>query len=148
MAVYARDWRFRHPSPWDFMFAMNRELGRDLGWFWYYWLFTTESVDGAITKVETRGRKTFVTVRESGEMPSPIVLKVEFAPGRVPIRRMRNSVIAGDSATVTWPVEIWLDGARSRTVTLDFGGRAIARITLDPSVRFPDGDRSDNGWPR
>lgn len=148
MAVYARDWRFRHPSPWDFMFAMNRELGQDLGWFWYYWLFTTESVDGAITKVEVRGRKTLVTVREAGEMPSPIVLRVEFAPGRAPIRRMRNSVIAGDAATVTWPVEAWFDGARSRTVTLDFGGRAIARITLDPAVRFPDGDRSDNSWPR
>jgi hypothetical protein len=148
MAVYARDWRFRHPSPWDFMFAMNRELGQDLGWFWYYWLFTTESVDGAITRVESRGRKTLVTVRQAGEMPSPIVLRVEFAPGRAPIRPMRNSVVAGDTATVTWPVEVWFDGARSRTVTFDFGGRAIARITLDPAVRFPDGDRSDNSWPR
>jgi aminopeptidase N len=43
MSNYARTWRFKHPSPWDFMFAMNRELGQDLGWFWYYWLFTTES---------------------------------------------------------------------------------------------------------
>ena len=56
MASYARDWRFRHPSPWDFMFAMNRELGRNLDWFWYYWLFTTESVDGGHR--EGRGPRT------------------------------------------------------------------------------------------
>jgi hypothetical protein len=148
MAAYARDWRFRHPSPWDFMFAMNRELDRNLDWFWYYWLFTTESVDGGISRVEARGRRWLVTVRQAGEMPSPIVLKVEFVPGRVPIRPMRNSVVSGDSAIVTWPVEVWFDGARSRTVTLDFGSRPIARITLDPAVRFPDRDRSDNSWPR
>ena len=41
---------FKHPSPWDYMFFMNRALGQDLGWFWYYWLFTTESVDGSIAR--------------------------------------------------------------------------------------------------
>ncbi|MGI9090124.1 MAG: M1 family metallopeptidase, partial [Gemmatimonadaceae bacterium] len=30
-ANYAREWRFKHPSPWDFYMAMNRALGRDLG---------------------------------------------------------------------------------------------------------------------
>ena len=35
------------------MFFMNRALGRDLGWFWYDWLFTTESVDGRISAVES-----------------------------------------------------------------------------------------------
>ncbi|MFI5235224.1 MAG: M1 family metallopeptidase, partial [Gemmatimonadales bacterium] len=50
MSAYAKTWRFKHPSPWDFMFAMDHELHRDLGWFWYYWLFTTESVDGSIAK--------------------------------------------------------------------------------------------------
>ena len=33
---------FKHPSPWDYMFFMNNALNKDLGWFWYYWLFTTE----------------------------------------------------------------------------------------------------------
>ena len=39
---------FKHPSPWDYMFFMNNALKQDLGWFWYYWLFTTERVDGSI----------------------------------------------------------------------------------------------------
>jgi hypothetical protein len=46
MREYAAAWRYKHPSPWDYMFFMNNALKRDLGWFWYYWLFTTESVDG------------------------------------------------------------------------------------------------------
>ncbi|MFI5209329.1 MAG: M1 family metallopeptidase, partial [Gemmatimonadales bacterium] len=34
MSAYAMTWRFRHPSPWDYMFAMSHGLNRDLGWFW------------------------------------------------------------------------------------------------------------------
>jgi hypothetical protein len=148
MSVYARDWKFRHPSPWDYMFAMNRELHRDLGWFWYYWLFTTESVDGSIGSVKTSGGRTAVTVRQNGQMPSPVVLRVEFAPGGPALKPMRNAVVKGDSATVTWPVDVWMRGARTWTGTLDFGPRRITRITLDPDGRFPDRNPADNVWPR
>ena len=48
MSDYAKAWRFKHPSPWDYAFFMNNALHQDLGWFWYYWLFTTESVDESI----------------------------------------------------------------------------------------------------
>ena len=44
-------------------------LGKDLEWFWYDWLWTTESVDGAIAGVTTTGSKTIVTVRQDGQMP-------------------------------------------------------------------------------
>jgi hypothetical protein len=148
MSVYARDWRLRHPSPWDFMFAMNRELKRDLGWFWYYWLFTTESVDGSIVGVETRGSHTRVTVRQEGEMPSPVVLRVEFAADGPPLKPMENAVIAGNTATITWPVEVWFGGSRSFVADLAFGKRRIERITLDPAARFPDRNPADNRWPR
>jgi Peptidase family M1 domain len=146
---YAQDWRFRHPSPWDFMFAMNRELKQDLGWFWYYWLFTTETSDGAIAGVEQKGNRTLVTVREGGEMPAPVVLRIEFAgDGPVPATRMGNAVIEGRTATVTWPAEVWFDGHRIFVAELSFGKARIERITLDPRLRFPDRDYADNIWPR
>ena len=148
MSAYAMTWRFRHPTPWDYMFAMSRGLNRDLGWFWYYWLFTTESVDGSIDTVATRGKRTVVTVREAGEMPSPVVLRVEFAAEGPALKPMKNAVIEGNSATVTWPVDVWFDGRRSFEAELEFGGRRIERITLDPQARFPDRDPADNTWPR
>jgi hypothetical protein len=49
---------------------------------------------------------------------------------------------------VTWPVDVWFDGRRTFTATLDFGGRPIEQITLDPGRRFPDRDATDNVWPR
>ena len=148
MSVYAHTWDRRHPSPWDFMFLMNRELGQNLDWFWYYWLFTTEGVDGSIEKVEAKGRKTLVTVSQRGEMPSPVVLRVDFAAEGPDIKPMKNAVVEGNSATVTWPVDVWFDGRRRFVAELDFGKRKIERVTLDPQARFPDRDTSDNSWPR
>ncbi|HEY0995424.1 MAG TPA: M1 family metallopeptidase [Gemmatimonadaceae bacterium] len=145
---YSRDWMFRLPSPWDFMFSMNRLLGRDLGWFWYYWLFTTERVDGSITGVEREGDRTVVTVRQDGQMPSPVVLRVQFAPGGGPIRTLPNMRMENETtAIITWPVDVWFGGSRTYRAAID-AGRAVEKVTLDPFGRFPDKDPGDNRWPR
>jgi hypothetical protein len=52
------------------------------------------------------------------------------------------------TAIVTWPVDVWFGGSRTFQAALDFGGRAITRITLDPGCRFPDRDPADNVWPK
>jgi hypothetical protein len=77
-----------------------------------------------------------------------VVLRVEFAATGPPIHPMRNAVIEGNVATVTWPVSGWFGGARSLVLPLTFGGRKIERIVLDPARRFPDREFSDNVWPR
>jgi len=149
MSDYAKTWRFKHPSPWDYAFFMSRALSRDLGWFWYYWLFTTESVDGSIAQVTTAGSRTTVTVRQDGQMPSPVVLKVQFAPRGPAVKPMPNSAVVDSvTAIVTYPVDVWFGGSRTFTADLAFGGRAIEKITLDPGCRFPDRDPTDNVWPR
>ena len=148
-SAYAHAWRFKHPTPWDYAFFMNNALHQDLGWFWNYWLFTTESVDGPIQDVKTSGRGTAVTLRQDGQMPSPVILKIDFAPSGAPIRPMPNSrMTTANSAIVTYPVDVWFSGNRTFTANLDFGGRPISRITLDPNGRFPDKNASDNVWPR
>jgi hypothetical protein len=62
---------------------------------------------------------------------------------------MQNSVRV-DSVTfdVTFPVDVWFDGRRTYAANLDFGGRGVERITLDPRRRFPDRNTPDNVWPR
>jgi hypothetical protein len=149
MSEYAKAWRFKHPSPWDYAFFMNNALHQDLSWFWNYWLFTTESVDESIQNVTTSGGRTMVTVRQNGQMPAPVILKVEFAPTGPAVRSMPNSrMLDANTALVTYPVDVWFPGNRNFTANLEFGSRAVTRITLDPNGRFPDKDTSDNVWPR
>ncbi|MDQ2889028.1 MAG: M1 family metallopeptidase [Gemmatimonadota bacterium] len=149
MSGYAKAWRFKHPTPWDYALFMDNALHKDLGWFWYYWLFTSESVEGSISSVNTVGNRTTVTVHQAGGMPSPVVLEVKFAPTGPAIRSMTNARMTdANTAVVTWPVDVWFNGNRSFDAVLDFGGRQIQSITLDPGRRFPDRDPSDNVWPR
>ncbi|HEY3286351.1 MAG TPA: M1 family metallopeptidase [Gemmatimonadaceae bacterium] len=146
---FAKAWLFKHPAPWDYAFLMSRALKKELGWFWYYWLFTTESVDGSITGVRSAHGTTTVTVRQDGQMPSPVVLRVKFAAEGPDIRPMKNAVMTdGTTAVVTWPVDVWFNGNRTFNAVLDFGPRPIEKITLDPYCRFPDRDPSDNTWPK
>ncbi len=146
---FANAWMFKHPSPWDWMFFMNRALGRDLGWFWNGWLFNTHSVDGSIARVVMNGNRTSVTVRQDGDMPSPVVLEVKLAASGPAVRAMPNAVMTDDvTALLTYPVDIWFGGSRTFVAELDFGGRAIERITFDPGCRFPDRNPADNVWAR
>jgi hypothetical protein len=160
MSEYAKAWKFKHPSPWDYANFMSNALHQDLGWFWYYWLFTTERVDESIQNVTTRDRSTLVTVRQDGEMPAPVILKVELAPrGNAvkPPNRVRavspgvsesTSWLDANTAVVTYPVDVWFAGSRTFVAKLDFAGRGITKVTLDPNNRFPDRNASDNVWPR
>jgi aminopeptidase N len=95
---FTKAWAFKHPSPWDYANFMSKSLKQDLGWFWYYWLWTTESVDGSIENVTTAAGKTTVTVRQDGQMPSPVVLKVTFKDKT--------------DQTFTFPVDVWFTGNR------------------------------------
>jgi hypothetical protein len=62
---------------------------------------------------------------------------------------MANAKMLDDtSAIVTWPVDVWFIGSRTFQATLDFGGRSIKKITLDPGCRFPDRNPGDNVWPK
>jgi hypothetical protein len=143
---FAQAWMFKHPSPWDWMFFMNRALGQDLGWFWYYWLFTTERVDGAIESVTPAGWGTRVVVRQDGQMPSPVVLDVTIAPGPA-VRWPANARVLSDTTVrFTWPADVWFAGGRRFTATLPVPGARVQRVQLDPERRFPDREPADNRW--
>jgi len=149
MSEYAKVWSFKHPSPWDFVNFMNHELKQELNWFWYAWLWTTDSVDGSIDKVVTVGNRTTVSVRQAGQMPSPVVLKVTLAAAGPAVKPMTNARMVDETtAVVTWPVDVWFNGKREFDAVLDFGGRAVTTVILDPGCRFPDRDPGDNTWPR
>ena len=147
MKKYTATWAFKHPSPWDYLFFMNNELDQNLEWFWYYWLWTTESVDGSIQEVTLNNNGAKVIVHQAGQMPSPVVLKIEFATNDTPLKSMPNvEIIDKNTAIVTWPADVWFGGSRTFEANLNFGDREILKITLDPQRRFPDSDSTDNIW--
>lgn len=149
MREYTEAWQFKHPSPWDFVFSMSNSLKVELGWFWYYWLWTTESVNGSIENVTNADSTQTVMIKQAGQMPAPVVIQVDFAADGPELKPVSNAkILETGSAILTWPVDVWFDGARTFEAKFDFGARKIQRITLDPKRRFPDSNPQDNVWPR
>lgn len=132
-ANYAVQWKYKHPSPWDFFMSMNHSFGKDLGWFWNEWFFTTYTCDQSIESVTTAGADAEITVYDKSELVMPIVAKIDFTDGT--------------SETVTSPAEVWFGGSRHATLNIPLRGRTVKRVILDPESRCEDVDRSNNLWP-
>ena len=45
-------------------------------------------------------------------MPSPVVLRVEFAPAAAAIVDAERAMLDSVTAIVTYPVDVWFNGAR------------------------------------
>ena len=132
MSSYAVEWKYKHPSPWDFYMSMNKSLGKDLGWFWNEWFFTSYTFDQAIESVTTRGGSGMIVVRDKGEIVMPIIATVDFTDG--------------SSDTALAPAEVWFAGSRRASLTVPLRGRTIKSVTLDPENRFQDLDTTNNVW--
>jgi hypothetical protein len=132
MAEYAEAWKYKHPSPWDFFFSMNRSLGRNLDWFWDGWFFTTYTFDQAIESVRVEGGTAVISVADKSDLAMPVILRLEFDRGA--------------PETVVVPAETWFSGARTSVSRVPLRGRSLTAVTLDPENRFQDLDTSNNTW--
>jgi hypothetical protein len=131
--AYGLAWLKKHPTPFDFFNAFEREAGRDLDWFWRSWWYETWTLDQAIAGVRAEGGRLLVTVEDRGQAPMPARLAVRRSGGRV------------DRVEV--PVDVWLAGARRHVVTVSDAG-SVESIEIDPENAFPDIDRTNQRWTR
>jgi hypothetical protein len=131
---YARAWAFKHPKPWDFFNAFNTGAGRNLDWFWSSWYKEAWTLDQAVASVAESGGNTVVTVEDRGTAPMPARLLITRQNGSTERREI--------------PVESWLSGARSASVSVPAGNSPVVRVEIDPTSSFPDVNRANNVWTR
>jgi aminopeptidase N len=131
---YARTWAFKHPKPWDFFNAFNAGAGRNLDWFWSTWYKEAWTLDQAVGSVADSGGNTVVTVEDRGSAPMP---------ARILITRQNGSTERREI-----PVETWLGGARTATLSVPSAGSPVVRVEIDPTSSFPDVNRANNVWTR
>ena len=132
--AYAAAWKYKHPKPWDFFNAFNAAAGRDLWWFWSTWYDETWTLDHAVASVADGAGGTTITVEDRGRAPMPARLLITRQDGATERREV--------------PVDTWLSGARSATVTVPAGSSPVVKVEIDPESFFPDVDRANNVWTR
>lgn len=116
---YYEQHRLRHVSLPDFEKAMQEGSGRDLGWFFREWFYTTDKLDYRIGDADVNqlkdGRwRTRVVVLRDGRAWMPVMLKVGDVVRRLDSHARRQTV---EIVTATRPTEVVLD---PDTVILDY----------------------------
>lgn len=145
---YYEDWKFKHPTPNDFIRVAEKVSGAELDWYLSDWTQTTKTIDYGIGNVAEDGNSTRVTLQRIGSMPMPVDLTVEYKDGSkeniyIPLQMMRwEKPSEGQekrSVAKRWP---WAYPTYEVVVTKPLS--EINRITIDESGLMADVNRANN----
>jgi hypothetical protein len=124
LKIFIDEWKWKHPTPYDFFFTFNRAAGEDLSWFWRPWFFELGYTDLAL---EENNNGAGITVVNNGNQPVPVKVEITYNDG--------------SSETIEESTEVWKN---SRTVKISGSpGKKIASariITDEIDDKKPDND--------
>ena len=149
MLEYYWKWRFKHPTPDDFIHVAEKTSSLQLKWYMDYMVNTTKTIDYGIDSLWEENGKTKIRLRRMGLMPMPIDLQLTFKDGvkelhYVPLDLMfgakpKENDTLGRKAYDAWG---WLN--ITYTVETSRRLRDIVLVEIDPTQRLADIDRRNN----
>ncbi|HAT70873.1 MAG TPA: peptidase M1 [Flavobacteriaceae bacterium] len=134
---YYNQWKFKHPTPNDFIRVAEKVSGAELGWYLIDFGQTTNTIDYAVKTIEGNT----ATLERIGLMPMPIDAKVTFADGttkmvHIPLRMMRWVKPNAENVQEDWP---W--AMPTYELKMD---KEISKVEIDPSQLMADVKRDNN----
>lgn len=131
---YIRDWKFKHPSPYDFFRSIENGAGEDLSWFWRGMFLENYKLDQALSKVDYIGNDAkngaLITIENLDQLAMPVVIEYTTKSGKTERKNL--------------PVEVWQNNA-SWKVRLNTT-EELQKVVIDPDHSFPDMNPANNTW--
>jgi hypothetical protein len=146
---YYNQWKFKHPTPNDFIRVAEKVSGLELDWYKEYWVHTTKTIDYAIDSLWDENGRTKIRVRRVGEMPMPLDIQLTFKDGSkemhyIPLNLMLGSKAVEDKKVSTVEQQPW----RWTHPTYVFESKKklydLTEVEIDPSERLADMDQRNN----
>jgi hypothetical protein len=131
---YIRDWKFKHPSPYDFFRSIENAAGEDLSWFWRGMFLENYKLDQAISKVDYISNDSkngaLITIENLDQLAMPVVIEYTTKSGKTERKNL--------------PVEIWQNNAiwKFKLNTTE----ELQKVVIDPDKAFPDMNSTNNTW--
>ncbi len=147
---FYNQWKFKHPTPNDWIRVFEKESGLELDWYLDYWMNTTHSIDYAIDSVFEEGSNTKVTLERRGKMPMPMEINVTFNDGSKVMYYAPLSIMRGEKENTAdvervvlpdWP---WTNPSYEFIIDKSLG--EIQSIQLDDTGYLADIDLENNKW--
>ena len=153
MNRYFNEWKFKHPTPNDFIRVMEKESGMQLHWFLREWMNTTRTIDYSIAGVETSTTDavTMVSLKNEGLIPMPVEVTVQFKDGRksevsyIPTNlTLEPKSIKNETNWSTKPVWNWVNNEYQLMILAPKSN--IKSITIDADQQTADINPENNSW--
>ncbi len=145
---YYDEWKFKHPTPNDFIRVAEKVSGAELDWYLNDWTRTTNTIDYGIKEVtEADDNSTKVTLERKKLMPMPIDLTVRYTNGEeemiyIPLQIMRWEKSAEHE---NWTVaKDWAWAYPTFELNIDKPLSEIESIEIDESQLMADVKRDNN----
>ncbi|MCJ7759042.1 MAG: M1 family metallopeptidase [Gillisia sp.] len=145
---YYDEWKFKHPTPNDFIRVAEKVSGAELDWYLTDWTQTTNTIDYGIKEVSEKGEKTNITLERIGLMPMPLDLKVVYTDGTeeliyIPLQMMRWEKPAEGNSSRTLAKD-WAWAYPTYDLTINKPKAEISKIVIDESGLMADINRENN----
>ncbi|MEP2936529.1 MAG: M1 family metallopeptidase [Gilvibacter sp.] len=144
---YYDTWKFKHPTPNDFIRIAEKESGAELDWYLMDFAQTTNTIDYKVA-ASTEADVSTITLERIGLMPMPIDLMVTYEDDSqeyfyIPLRMMRagkTNPYEGVKKTELedWP---WTNPTYSFNTSK---GKTVKKVVIDPSGLMADVDPTNN----
>ena len=147
---YYSDFKFKHPTPNDFIRTAEKVSGFELDWYLTDWTQTTNTIDYGIKAVESEGESTKITLERIGLMPMPIDLYVTYEDGSqelfyIPLRMMwgeKPNPFTDLNRTV---LADWAWAYPTYTFEIK-NGKKVKNMMIDATRRMADINPENNLW--
>ncbi len=147
---YYADFKFKHPTPNDFIRTAEKVSGFELDWYLTDWTQTTNTIDYAIKGVETDGNKTSITLERIGLMPMPIDLYVTYEDGSqelfyIPLRMMWGEKPNPFTELKRTVLEDWAWSYPNYVFEIN-NGKKVKNMMIDATQRLADINLENNTY--
>lgn len=134
---YFDEFKFKHPTPNDFIRIAEKVSGIQLRWYLNEWIETTHTIDYAIAKVEDKS----ITLARVGKMPMPIDVSIVYVDGTSEEFTIPLSMMYGHKPTNNTILKDWAWANPNYTFNVN---KEIKSVEIDKSMLMADIDRSNN----
>lgn len=147
---YYDEWKFKHPTPNDFIRVAEKVSGAELDWYLTDFTRTTNTIDYAIKNVSESNGKTNITLERIGLMPMPMEVMLTYTDGSkelvyIPLQMMRWEKPDETSKEIERIVkEDWAWAYPTYDLAIDRPKSDIEQIEIDASQLMADADRENN----
>ena len=148
LKIYFEEFKFKHPTPRDFIRIAERVSGILLNWYLTDWTQTTNTIDYKISGVSKLDNKTIIDLERVGMMPMPLEILISFKNGNKQIHYVPIGIMRGEKkpyVDIEWILHNdWTWSTPNYKLIIDSPLDSIEKITIDSNNLMADIDKSNN----